>query len=129
MDSQFLKVFGVACFIILFLLLFWGGNKGRTRRRSQVRYQQTSSEIEMPRVESHLSQIEHTQNQELVLKAQNLELARDWEKAALTYQEAGLYEEAGRIRMEHLENQGSVVNIGQLGDTVLNDSVIVEERK
>ena len=109
MDSQFLKVFGVACFIILFLLLFWGGNKGRTRRRSQVRYQQTSSEIEMPRVESHLSQIEHTQNQELVLKAQNLELARDWEKAALTYQEAGLYEEVS----DRLDESGLSLSGGQ----------------
>ena len=61
----------------------------------------------------------------LILKARNLEKARDFEGAAKAYQDAGMYEEAGRIRQEFLEDSQPVVQIGQLGDTVLNDSVMM----
>ena len=61
----------------------------------------------------------------LIQKARNLEKARDFEGAAKAYQDAGMYEEAGRIRQEFLEDSRPVVQIGQLGDTVLNDSVMM----
>jgi hypothetical protein len=62
-----------------------------------------------------------------IAEARNLELARNWEGAADAYQKAGMYEEAGRIRQEHLEQNQPVVQIGHVGNTVLNDSVIIAE--
>ena len=60
-------------------------------------------------------------------KAQNLELARDWEGAAQAYQKAGLYHEAGRIRQQYMEkDESQVVNIGQLGD-INHDSVVMKD--
>tara|TARA_Y100000588_G_scaffold289323_1_gene307890 strand:- start:92 stop:643 length:552 start_codon:yes stop_codon:yes gene_type:complete len=44
-------------------------------------------------------------------EARNLELARDWEKAAEAYQKAGMFSEAGRIRQQHLEKDDSQVKI------------------
>ena len=60
-------------------------------------------------------------------KARNLELARNWEGAAEAYEKAGMYTEAGKIRQEHLENNQPIVQIGQVGDTVLNDSVMISD--
>ena len=37
---------------------------------------------------------------EWAMDARNLEMARDWERAAQAYQKAGLYAEAGRIRQQ-----------------------------
>ena len=62
-----------------------------------------------------------------IAEAQNLELARNWEDAAGAYQKAGMYEEAGRIRQEHLEQSQPMVQIGHVGNTVLNDSVMIAE--
>ena len=62
-----------------------------------------------------------------IAEAKNLELARNWEAAADAYQKAGMYAEAGRIRQEHLEQNQPVVQIGQVGNTVLNDSVMIAE--
>ena len=61
----------------------------------------------------------------LAAEANNLELARDFEKAAELYQKAGLFAEAGRIRKTYLENDKPVVQIGQIGDSVVKDSVIM----
>ena len=52
-------------------------------------------------------------------QARNLELARDFEKAADMYQKAGMFAEAGRIRKTYLENDKPVVQIGQIGDSVI----------
>ena len=64
----------------------------------------------------------------LAAEANNLELARDFEKAAELYQKAGLFAEAGRIRQTYLENDKPVVQIGQIGDSVVKDSVIMGQR-
>lgn len=61
-------------------------------------------------------------------EANNLELARDFEKAAELYQKAGLFAEAGRIRQTYLENDKPVVQIGQIGDSVVKDSVIMGQQ-
>ena len=59
-------------------------------------------------------------------KAQNLELARDFEGAAEMYQKAGLYAEAGRVRQSHLEkDEKPMVQIGQVGNSVVKDSVVM----
>lgn len=60
-------------------------------------------------------------------EAQNLELARNWDDAARAYEKAGMYAEAGRIRKEYLEDKQPLVKIGKLGDTILNDSVMISE--
>lgn len=64
----------------------------------------------------------------LAAEANNLELARDFEKAAELYQKAGLFAEAGRIRQTYLENDKPVVQIGQIGDSVVKDSVIMGQQ-
>ena len=64
----------------------------------------------------------------LAAEANNLELARDFEKAAELYQKAGLFAEAGRIRQTYLENDKPVVQIGQIGDSVVKDSVILGQQ-
>ena len=60
-------------------------------------------------------------------EARNLELARNWEGAAEAYEKAGMYGEAGKIRQDHLENSQPMVQIGHVGDTVLNDSVMISD--
>jgi len=65
----------------------------------------------------------------LAQEAKNLELARDFTKAAEMYQKAGLFAEAGRIRQTYLENDKPIVQIGQIGDSVVKDSVIIGEQK
>ena len=65
----------------------------------------------------------------LAAEAKNLELARDFTKAAEIYQKAGLFAEAGRIRQTYLENDKPVVQIGQIGDSVVKDSVIMGNQK
>ena len=62
-----------------------------------------------------------------IKKAKNLELARNWEEAAKAYEKAGMFAEAGRIRQENLEQNQPVVQIGQVGNTVLNDSVMISD--
>jgi len=62
-------------------------------------------------------------------EAKNLELARDFAKAAEMYQKAGLFAEAGRVRQTYLENDKPMVQIGQIGDSVVKDSVIMGESK
>ena len=64
----------------------------------------------------------------LAAEARNLELARDFEKAADLYQKAGLFAEAGRVRQEHLEKDKTVVKIGQIGDSVVKDSVVIGQQ-
>lgn len=56
---------------------------------------------------------------------QDLERARDFEAAADEYQRLGMYAEAGRVRAMHLEKEQALVSIGSVGDTILNDSVMV----
>jgi hypothetical protein len=63
--------------------------------------------------------------EELSRRAKELELARDWDGAAEMYQEAGMYEVAGRIRKKYLEKGGTVVNIAKVGDTHVHDSVVL----
>ena len=67
------------------------------------------------------------QAEQLIRKAKNFELARNWEEAAKAYEKAGMFAEAGRIRQENLEQNQPVVQIGQVGNTVLNDSVMISD--
>ena len=61
--------------------------------------------------------------------AKNLEKARNFEKAAEAYFELGLFEESARIRQTYLEKDNSTtVNIGKVGDTHINDSVVMNEQ-
>ena len=65
-------------------------------------------------------------NQGLEQQAKNLEMARDFEGAADMFQKAGLFAEAGRVRQKFLEKDDKpVVQIGQVGNSVVQDSVIM----
>ncbi len=65
-------------------------------------------------------------NQGLAQQAKNLEMARDFEGAADMFQKAGLFAEAGRVRQKFLEKEDKpVVQIGQVGNSVVQDSVIM----
>lgn len=64
--------------------------------------------------------------QNFAQQAKNLEMARDFKGAADMYQKAGLFAEAGRVRQSHLEKDDKpVVQIGQVGNSVVKDSVVV----
>ena len=65
---------------------------------------------------------------EWAMDARNLEMARDWEKAAHSYQKAGLFAEAGRIRQNHMEKDDSQVKIkiDRIGDNI-QDSVAMKD--
>ena len=65
---------------------------------------------------------------EWAMDARNLEMARDWDRAAQAYQKAGLYAEAGRIRQAHMEKEDSQVkiNIDRVGDNI-QDSVVMKD--
>lgn len=59
-------------------------------------------------------------------KAMNLEKARDFEAAAREFQEIGMYDQAARVRMTYLEKDAqTTVNIGKVGDTYVQDSVVM----
>ena len=59
-------------------------------------------------------------------QAKNLEMARDFQGAADMFQKAGLFAEAGRVRQKFLEKEDKpVVQIGQVGNSVVQDSVIM----
>jgi len=94
------------------------------KARASVRSQQPSQQPKEPQgVAPSMDEIN-----KLAAKANNLELARDFEKAAELYQKAGLFAEAGRIRQTYLENDKPVVQIGQIGDSVVKDSVIMGQQ-
>jgi hypothetical protein len=63
----------------------------------------------------------------LAENAKNLEKARDFDAAANMYQKAGMFDDAGRVRQAHLEKEEAMVQIGQVGNKVLNDSVMVTD--
>ena len=71
-------------------------------------------------------QINQGNQQNLAQQAKNLEMARDFKGAADMYQKAGLFAEAGRVRQSHLEKDDKpMVQIGQVGDSVVKDSVVM----
>ena len=137
------QAFGFCCTGLISLIVADSGHNARKRWKSrQIVYVQPAIQQQPVVVHQH----HHTTNtiqqppakpnsppvskEQLMIKAQNLEIARDWQGAAKAYQEAGLYAEAGRIREEHLEKDKDkvVLNIDRIGDTVLNDSVMMNEK-
>ena len=63
----------------------------------------------------------------LAQQAKDLEMARDFGGAAEMYQKAGLFAEAGRVRQSHLEkDETPMVQIGQVGNSVVKDSVVMD---
>ena len=68
-------------------------------------------------------------NLALFNKAQLMQKKGELNKAAEMYQKAGLFAEAGRIRQTYLENEKPMVQIGQIGDSVVKDSVIMGDKQ
>ena len=97
--------------------------------QNQIPVQQTQPQLQQPQQQaiSRPSVKEEQNSVDWVAKAKNLEMARNWDEAARAYEKAGLYAEAGRIRQEHMEKNQPMVQIGQVGNTVLNDSVMIAE--
>ena len=79
----------------------------------------------VPRAQTHNAPAKS--QAEWAMDARNLEMARDWEKAAQAYQKAGLYAEAGRIRQQYMEKDDSGVNIQIQGGDTIHDSVIMRD--
>ena len=99
--------------------------------QNQIPVQQTQPIIQQPQQQQNAiprpPTKEEQDSSDWVTKDKNLEMARNWEEAAKAYEKAGLYAEAGRIRQEHMEKNQPMVQIGQVGNTVLNDSVMIAE--
>ena len=74
-------------------------------------------------------QIQQPSETNIFSQAQNLERARDFEGAAKAYQEAGAFDQAGRVRQQFLENTQPIVNIGNVGDTIMHDSVLISDNQ
>ena len=104
------------------------GTMPTQKARASVQTQQPIQQpIQQPKVKQGAAPSMDEINK-LAAEANNLELARDFEKAAELYQKAGLFAEAGRIRQTYLENDKPVVQIGQIGDSVVKDSVIMGQQ-
>ena len=99
--------------------------KARAPVQTQQPYQQTQQQSNQQTKPQQGGAPSMDEINKLAAEANNLELARDFAKAAELYQKAGLFAEAGRIRQTYLENDKPVVQIGQIGDSVVKDSVIM----
>ena len=99
--------------------------KARAPVPTQQAYQQTQQQSNQQPKPQQGGAPSMDEINKLAAEANNLELARDFAKAAELYQKAGLFAEAGRIRQTYLENDKPVVQIGQIGDSVVKDSVIM----
>ena len=103
----------------------FGGTMPTQKARAPVPTQQTNQQSNQQPKPQQGGAPSMDEINKLAAEANNLELARDFEKAAELYQKAGLFAEAGRIRQTYLENDKPVVQIGQIGDSVVKDSVIM----
>ena len=99
--------------------------KARAPVPTQQAYQQTQQQSNHQPKPQQAGAPSMEEINKMAAEANNLELARDFAKAAELYQKAGLFAEAGRIRQTYLENDKPVVQIGQIGDSVVKDSVIM----
>ena len=88
-----------------------------------VPVQQLAQPIQQP------VQIQQPSETNIFSQAQNLERARDFEGAAKAYQEAGAFDQAGRVRQQFLEKTQPIVNIGNVGDTIMHDSVLISDNQ
>ena len=106
----------------------FGGTMPTQKARAPVQTQQTNQQSNLQPKPQQGGEPSMDEINKLAAEANNLELARDFEKAAELYQKAGLFAEAGRIRQTYLENDKPVVQIGQIGDSVVKDSVIMGQQ-
>lgn len=61
------------------------------------------------------------------MEARNFEVALNWDKAAESYEKAGLFEEAGRVRQKQMDTSGSGVNIHVKSGDTYHDSVVMKD--
>ncbi len=139
---------GLSCcgILLMMVLIFTGDSK---YKKQQARYKVQLARVQQQQVlnsqpvqqqvihhHHHAPQAQQQQVQrptqltpEFKLNyAMNLEKARNFEKAAEAYFELGMFEESARIRQTYLEkDKGTTVNIGKVGDTHINDSVVMNE--
>ena len=132
---------GCCCFVGMgFLAIVDSGKKARNAAQNQVIYipQQPVQQVVH---QTYIQQQAPVQQQPVpaapaspvksqaqwAMEARNFEVALNWDKAAESYEKAGLFEEAGRVRQIQMEKGGSGVNIHVKSGDTYHDSVVMKD--
>jgi len=124
-----------------FLGLVDSGKKARKAAQTQVIYipqqpvqqvvHQTYIQQQTPVVHQHPVSVAPAapakSQAQWAMEARNFEVALNWDKAADSYEKAGLFEEAGRVRKVQMEKSGAGVNIHVKSGDTYHDSVIMKD--
>ena len=127
-------IFWSCCLFFILMSIAQSGHNAAKQWRNQTVIYQTAPQQQMMQQQSIIIQqqapVQQAPVQQVAQPIQEPVRSPDWwEGAAQAYQMAGLYEEAGRIREAYLEEKdGVVLNIDRVGDTILQDSVMVQDR-
>ena len=134
--------FGCCClFGFVSLALVDSGKKARLASQTQVIYipqqpvqqvvHQTYIQQQRPTVQQQpvpVAPAAPVKSQaQWAMEARNFEVALNWDKAAESYEKAGLFEEAGKVRQKQMENSGSGVNIHVKSGDTYHDSVVMKD--
>ena len=132
---------GCCCFVGMgFLAIVDSGKKARNAAQTQVIYipQQPVQQVVH---QTYIQQQAPVQQQpapatpaspaksqaQWAMEARNFEVALNWDKAAESYEKAGLFEEEGRVRQIQMEKGGSGVNIHVKSGDTYHDSVVMKD--
>ena len=136
--------FGCCCLVgFAFLGLVDSGKKARLAAQTQVIYvphqpvqqvvHKTYIQQQAPVVQQQPVAVAPPISQsksaaQWAMEARNFEVALNWDKAAESYEKAGLFEEAGRVRkIQKSESSGSGVNIHVKSGDTYHDSVVMKD--
>jgi hypothetical protein len=134
---------GLCCCLsgFLCLLIVNSGKKARNAAQTQVIYipQQPVQQVVHQTYIQQQTPVVHQQpvsvapaapaksQAQWAMEARNFEVALNWDKAADSYEKAGLFEEAGRVRKVQMEKSGAGVNIHLKSGDTYHDSVIMKD--
>tara|TARA_X000001036_G_scaffold373019_1_gene360731 strand:+ start:5982 stop:6614 length:633 start_codon:yes stop_codon:yes gene_type:complete len=135
--------FGCCCLVgFAFLGLVDSGKKARTAAQTQVIYIPQQQPVQQVVHQTYIQQQTPVVQQQIVpaapiaptkssahwaMEARNFEVALNWDKAADSYEKAGLFEEAGRVRKVQMEKSGAGVNIHVKSGDTYHDSVVMKD--
>jgi len=134
--------FGCCCLVgFAFLGLVDSGKKARNAAQTQVIYipqqpvqqvvHQTYIQQQTPAVHQQPVSVAPAapakSQAQWAKEARNFEVALNWDKAADSYEKAGLFEEAGRVRKVQMEKSGAGVNIHVKSGDTYHDSVVMKD--
>ena len=142
-DTMAGKISSIGCCCLsgfLCLLIVDSGRKARNAAQTQVIYipQQPVQQVVH---QTYIQQQAPVQQQPVpaapaspvksqaqwAMEARNFEVALNWDKAAESYEKAGLFEEAGRVRQIQMEKGGPGVNIHVKSGDTYHDSVVMKD--